>query len=40
MRKAIKKTEDNLGENEESYEKIGENFGKREESYEKKRKSI
>ena len=34
MRKAIK-TEDNLGENEESYEKTGENSGKREESHDK-----
>ena len=40
MRKAIKKTEDNLREIKETYEKIGENCGKREESYEKKRKSI
>ena len=35
MRKAIK-TEDNLGENEESYEKTGENLGKGEESYDKR----
>ena len=34
MRKAIKKTEDNLGENKASYEKTGENLGKHEESYE------
>ena len=34
MRKAIKKTEDNLGKNKESYEKTGENLGKHEESYE------
>ena len=35
MRKAIT-TEDNLGENEESYEKTGENLGKRKESYDKR----
>ena len=35
MRIAIK-TEDNLGENEESYEKTGENLGKREESCDKR----
>ena len=38
MRKAIRKTEDNLGKNKESYEKTGENLGKREESYEKRGK--